>query len=349
MTLLAAGLDRGRDRVAAGGLGAVHPGRHRGLEQAEELELLERLVDLADQAAAGHRRDDVVGRPPAQVLGDLEAHRLGALGVERPQVDVDESPAEPEGDLRAEPVDLVVVPVDGDDLGAVDRRAEDLALLEPVGDEDVGVQPGGGGVGGDAVGQVARRGAADRLEAQLDGLRERHGHDAVLERQRRMIDGVVLDVELGDAQRPGQPIGADQRRAADLPADGRLAVDRQQLAIPPHRSRPRRDRLAVECPRDRLVVVGDFQRAEVLGAEIQGFLGIGLAAKATLQSDRCFHGHRCHSRLHDEGMRPIRRPRSRPPVRCCRTGAMVGATSRTARREPTNRAESRGSSACPRL
>ena len=189
----------------------MHPGRDRPVDQAEQLELLERLVDLADQAAAGHRRDDVVGRPPAQVLGDLEADRLGSLGVERPEVDVDEPPAEPEGDLRAEAVDLVVVALDRDHLGAVDRGAQDLALLEAVGNQDVGLQPGGGGVGRHAVGQVARRGAADGLEAELDGLRKRHRDDAVLERERRMIDGVVLDVKLRDAERPGQPIGPDQR------------------------------------------------------------------------------------------------------------------------------------------
>ncbi len=121
----------------------MDPGRDGTVDQAEPLEFLERLVDLADQAAAGHRGDDMVGHPPAQVLGDLEADGLGALGVERPEVDVDESPAEAEGDLRAEAVDLVVVALDGDDLGAVDGRAQDLALLEIVGDEDVSLEAGG--------------------------------------------------------------------------------------------------------------------------------------------------------------------------------------------------------------
>ena len=78
------------------------------VDQADLVQLVERLVDLADQAAAGHRADDVLRRPPAQLLGDLEADRLRALGVERPQVDVDEAPAVLEGDLRAEAIDLVV-------------------------------------------------------------------------------------------------------------------------------------------------------------------------------------------------------------------------------------------------
>ncbi len=112
--------------------------------------------------------------------------------------------------------------------------------------------------------------AAHGLESQLDGLRQRDGHDAVLEGERRVIDRVVLDVQLGHAEGAGQSVGADERRAADLPADGRLAIDRQELVVPPHRAGPRRDRFPVQRPRDRLVVVRDLQRAEVLRAEVRG-------------------------------------------------------------------------------
>src|SRR3712207_9242136 len=65
---------------------------------------------------------------------------------------------------------------------------------------------------------------------------------------------------------------SDQRRAADLQADGRLAVDRQQLLVAPHGAGAAPDRLAAQGPADRLVVVLDLERAEVLGAEIQGLL-----------------------------------------------------------------------------
>ena len=100
---------------------------------------------------------------PAELFGDLEAHCLGAFGVIGPQVDVDEAPAVLEGHLGTQPVDLVVGAGDADDLGAVDARAEDLGPLQIGRHEDVAFQPGRGGVGGDAVGQVARRGAAHRL------------------------------------------------------------------------------------------------------------------------------------------------------------------------------------------
>ena len=74
---------------------------------------------------------------PAELLGDLEAVRLGAFGVVGAQVDVGEAPAVPIGDLRAQPVDVVVVALDGDHAGPVDGRAHHLGGFEVVGDEDV--------------------------------------------------------------------------------------------------------------------------------------------------------------------------------------------------------------------
>ena len=127
-------------------------------------------------------------------------------------------------------------------------------------------------------------------------LRERHRHDPVLERERRIIDGVVLDIELANAERPREPVGPDQRRAADLAADGRLAVQGEQLAVPPHRPGPRRDGLARQRSRDLVVVVGDLERTEVVGTEVEGFLGIMLAAQAALQTQHGLSGHRCISR-----------------------------------------------------
>ena len=48
----------------------------------------------------------------------------------------------------------------------------------------------------DAVAQVAGRGAAEHGEAELDGARGGDRDDAILVGQRRMVDAVVLDVEL---------------------------------------------------------------------------------------------------------------------------------------------------------
>ena len=67
-------LDGVRDGRAAGGLRAEEAD---GLvfDQAKRDQLVEGLADLADQRAAGHGADDVVGQPPAELLGDLVARR----------------------------------------------------------------------------------------------------------------------------------------------------------------------------------------------------------------------------------------------------------------------------------
>ena len=49
------------------------------------------------------------------------------------------------------------------------------------------------------------------VEPQLDGSRGGHRNDAVLVGKRRMIDRVVFQVELADADLLGQAVGFDQR------------------------------------------------------------------------------------------------------------------------------------------
>src|SRR3546814_5349120 len=73
-----------------------------------------RSRDPGEHCPRCDRGDDHVGRAPAERLGDLEGERLGALGVERAQVDVDEAPAGLVGDLEAEAVDVVVGALDRD-------------------------------------------------------------------------------------------------------------------------------------------------------------------------------------------------------------------------------------------
>ena len=76
---------------------------------------------------------------------------------------------------------MVIIPLNGDDLGPVNRRAQHLALFQTIGNEHIGLQAGGSGIGGDASREVAGRGAADGLEAELDCLAQRDGDDAILE------------------------------------------------------------------------------------------------------------------------------------------------------------------------
>src|SRR5439155_112586 len=91
---------------AAQRLGAVHR-RGAALDQPERAPLVEALGDLGVQRAGGDRRDNAIGRPEAELLGDLVGQGLGALGVVRAHVDVHERPALVlAADLGAQPVDV---------------------------------------------------------------------------------------------------------------------------------------------------------------------------------------------------------------------------------------------------
>ena len=76
------GLERRDDRRAPGRLDADEP-RQVALDPAELARLGERLVDADQPDAAAGRVDDHVRHPPAELLGDLEAHRLLALDAVR--------------------------------------------------------------------------------------------------------------------------------------------------------------------------------------------------------------------------------------------------------------------------
>ena len=174
------------DRRATVRLRARHADVRLLVEQPHLVQLVEALADLGEQRSAGDRHHDVVGHAPAELLGGLERERLRTLGVVRPHVDVHERPLVDAGELGAEPVDVVVVAVDRDEVAAVDRGRDDLALLEIGGDEDVAAQPRVRGVRGDRVGEVAGRGARGDLEPELERLAQRDRDDAVLERVGRV-------------------------------------------------------------------------------------------------------------------------------------------------------------------
>ena len=109
------------------------PGRARASREMPRPSLVN-----SEPEAIGH--DDPVGELPAELLDRLEGERLRALGVVGAEVDVDERPRAGLGELGAEAVDVVVVAVDADQVGAVDAGGEQLLLLEVGGDEDVGVE-----------------------------------------------------------------------------------------------------------------------------------------------------------------------------------------------------------------
>ena len=126
----------------------------------------------------------------------------------------DESPAVAIRHLRAQPVHIVVGAGDGENRRIEDRRSEELAGLEVVGDEDAAFDAEPRRVRRDAVGEVPGRGAGEHLEPQLHRARRRHRDDAILVGQRRMVHRIILDVQLADAEPIGEPIAAHQRREA---------------------------------------------------------------------------------------------------------------------------------------
>src|SRR5204863_529663 len=83
-------------------------------DDGELRELTVSFVNLREQRTGRHRDDRVPWDVPAELLANLEAHRLAALGVIRAQVHVHETPAVFAGDLGAEAIHLIVSAVNGD-------------------------------------------------------------------------------------------------------------------------------------------------------------------------------------------------------------------------------------------
>jgi len=182
------------------------------------------------------------------------------------------------GDLRAEAIDVVVVAAHGDEVGSVHAGGQHLLLLQVGGNEDVGLEAGRRSVSRDRVGEIAGRGAGDRLEAELPGPGERHRDDPVLERVRR-IGGVVLDPDLPQTELVGEAIGAQQRGPprGQRPARGRGYG--QKVPVAPDRVRSGLDpaaqliRIGVTTRR-----IGDLERTEAPLADVARVERIGCPA-----------------------------------------------------------------------
>jgi len=82
---------------------------------------------------------------------------------------------------------------------------------------------------------------------------------------------------------------ADQRREADVVADGHVAVDRQEVLVPPHARRPGGDRLARDDALQRVVPIVDLEGTETELAHVDGRRRVVAAALATSQTVQLFH------------------------------------------------------------
>src|SRR5439155_17522950 len=88
---------RGNRREALGL--AAEQARGPAVDEAELEQLAEPDPDAGEERARGDGRKDRVGKPPAELPGDLVGERLGSLRVVGAQADVHEGPVELEGEL----------------------------------------------------------------------------------------------------------------------------------------------------------------------------------------------------------------------------------------------------------
>ncbi len=251
------------------------------------------LGDLREQRPRGDGHDAAVGQLPAELLGDLEGQRLRALGVVGAQVDVHERPVALGAQLGAQPVDVVVVALDADQPGPVDASGEDLLLLEVGGDEDVGVH-----ARARPRGRPPSWPGCRSRRRRSSGSRARGARVTATETTRSLKEWVGLAASFltQTSRRPsrcGEPVGADQRRAAGGQAHARGRAGQRG---PGGRRRAAGSRRSARCSAGRpgcggavrrcrsagaRVVVDDLERPEALLADVlrlQRVLSLALPA-----------------------------------------------------------------------
>src|SRR5688572_30910971 len=104
-----------------------------------------------------------------------------------------------------------------------------------------------------------------------------------------MIDGIILEIQLADAECLRKPIGFDERGESRIEAGARLAIDRQKLSIAPQIVRARFDLRAGHIASDLVVVVNHFEWAKTLVADPQRLCREHCFAQVTLQSSYVSH------------------------------------------------------------
>ena len=221
-------------------------------------------------APAPDRDDDLVRQRPVQLLGRLERQRLRALGVERPDVDVAERPRRRLDQLRAKPVHLVVVAAHRDHVRVEHADARHLRGLEVDRDEYEALEVRPRRVSGHGVREVASRRTRDRLETMRPRPADGDRHDTVLERVGR-IHAVVLQIEIPQAKLGPESICLHERSETLAQShDVDRVLDRQQVAIPPHRLRAGFDARAAHDLLQRRLVVHRVQWPEAHLAHVSG-------------------------------------------------------------------------------
>mmetsp|Transcript_10049 Transcript_10049/g.40585 ORF Transcript_10049/g.40585 Transcript_10049/m.40585 type:complete len:500 (+) Transcript_10049:1467-2966(+) len=266
-------------RGAPGGLDGDHLGQLGiGLDQAELLELAERLPHADEPgSAAGGVHDDVGEVVPAKLLHELEAHGLLTLDPVR---FLEGGGVEPVHLLFAAADDLaavVDVAVDAPDVGALERHLANVGVRGILGGEDVRLDAAAGAVRGHGRSGVAVRGHGHAGHAEL--LRHGDGHDEaaglegaggqatlILDEERAALLEANLGGELGGVDDGGHPL-------AEGDAVLRLAHG-EHLSPLPQSGRAGSEDLAGQLALERLEVVADEEGLAGVGeaVELVGFV-----------------------------------------------------------------------------
>eukprot|EP00958_Prasinococcus_capsulatus_P027548 scaffold5640_cov328-Prasinococcus_capsulatus_cf.AAC.3 len=247
--VLVAALPGAHDRRAARGLHGHHAWA-LGADPPERLELRERLPHADEARAAAAGVEDHVGHPPAQLLGQLQAHGLLALDavglLERAAVKPAHGLLALAHDLAAV-VDEAVHAIHG---GALQLDLAHVHLRGVRRAEDGAAKARACGVGRHSGARVAVGGHGQVLQPELLG----HCHS---QRQPARLEGPRGQPALVLHQQPATPEG--RRQAVQRDQRRRHLTQRQDVAGARHRQQ-----LAV-APKAAVRARGELVSAQVLG------------------------------------------------------------------------------------
>ena len=221
--------------------------------------------------------DDDLGDFPAELLGQLEAHRLLPLGSVGLLQGGEVEPALLGGALPDPGAAVVDQPADEDHLGAVDVRLLLVQLRRIDRHVDVGLQSGPGGVGGERAPGIPRGRKRDLPRAELQCTGHGRGQAPCLEGAGG-VGALVLEEQPLQPHpcaqpRHGKQGGVPLAERDDMP---RLP-DREQLAPAPHPAGAGGDGLAGQGAGRPLQVVAGEEDLAAIRAERLETVGVVLA------------------------------------------------------------------------
>src|SRR3990172_925356 len=211
---------------------------------------------------------------PSQLLCGFKGEGLGTLSIVWPDVDIDKGPVILTRHLAAQPVDIVIVSLDSHDGRCIDQAAQYLACLKVSGDKDVAAEPRLCRVRGHRVCKISCRGAGHRCKSQFHGPRNGNRDHPVFKRKRRMVDRIILDIQLFKAKLCPEIPGLDERGKTCIQPHCWRAFYREEVCITPETLRAILNPFTADMPPDLVVVIIYLQGAETEFTHVKGNRGI---------------------------------------------------------------------------